>query len=121
VQFGGFEPLAAADRGDHQVQRGVLRVAALFDQVVRGLMRRADLNQLLWLLGLLTHVFAEVGTEPALPVVYVKHFHRFSPFVERGERCTCRAEVAGCALESGACVFINYKTFFLSSAGRVIA
>src|SRR5688572_6027477 len=41
-----FEPRAAADRGDEQVQRRVLRVAALFGDVFGGLFGRADLYEL---------------------------------------------------------------------------
>jgi hypothetical protein len=64
-----LEPVAPADGGDDEVQGGVLRVAALFDEVLRGLLRDADLNELL--LGRV--VLAEVGAQSALSVVNLEH------------------------------------------------
>ena len=57
------------------MQRGVLGVAALFDHVIGGLVRGADLDELRLLLGHLALVFTEVSTEAALPVVHDEHFH----------------------------------------------
>src|SRR5689334_22019678 len=66
-----LEAVAAADRGDLQVQRRMTRVAAVFDQVVWGLALRADLDELLVLVvGL-----AEMGTQATLSVVN-GHEHR---------------------------------------------
>jgi hypothetical protein len=74
----GFEPVAAADGGDHQVQRGVLGVPAFFDQIFGGLVRGSDLDELrFW--GV---VFAEVGANATLSLVYV--LHHCSPFVNAG-------------------------------------
>jgi hypothetical protein len=65
-----LEPLAAADRRDDEVERGVHRVAALFDQIVRRLLGRSDLNEP----GLiLLTVFSEMGTEAALAVMNLHH------------------------------------------------
>ena len=76
-----LEPAAAAVGGDDEVQGGVLRVAALFDEILRRLLARADLDELLLVLGL---VFAEVGAEPALAVVYLEHID--TPFVHFASR-----------------------------------
>src|SRR5205085_113763 len=66
VRASGLEPVAAADRRDHEVQARVLRMAALFDEIFRGLLARADLDELRLLGGL---VLAKMETQPALAVV----------------------------------------------------
>src|SRR4051812_25001919 len=69
VHLRRLEPGAAADRRHHQVQRRVLRVAALVHQVLGRFMLRADLHELRrWLV-----VFAEVGAQAALTIVYMQH------------------------------------------------
>jgi hypothetical protein len=64
-----LEAVAAADRGDHQVQRGVLGVAALVDEIRRGLVADADLDEVLSL----RVVLAEVQAQSALAFVKVHH------------------------------------------------
>jgi hypothetical protein len=59
------EPGTATDGRDDQVQRGVLRVAALFLQVGGGFVFLADLDELRFV-GV---AFAEVGAEAALSVL----------------------------------------------------
>jgi hypothetical protein len=65
-----LETIAAADRGDDEVELGVLRVPALFDEVFGGLLARADLDELRLLGGL---VFAEVEAEAALAIMNLEH------------------------------------------------
>jgi hypothetical protein len=67
---GGLEALAAADRRDHQVQRGVPGVAAFLDQVLGRLAADPDLDKPGLLLGL---VLAEVEAQTALAVVDLLH------------------------------------------------
>lgn len=67
---GGLESGAAADRGDDEVQWGMAGMATLFDEVFRGLMGSADLDEF-WLLVRL--VLAKVDTQATLSVVNVKH------------------------------------------------
>jgi hypothetical protein len=65
-----LETPASADRRHDQVKRRVHRVTAFLNEIVRRLLRRADLHELgLFLLS----VLAEVGAQPALAVVYLKH------------------------------------------------
>jgi hypothetical protein len=74
-----LKPLAAADRGNHQVERRVVRVAALLDEVFGRVVGDADLDESLVLLV----VFAEVSAKAALAVVYVKHFLLLSSDAEQ--------------------------------------
>jgi hypothetical protein len=78
VDLRGGEAFAAADGRDHQVQRGVLRVSALLDEVLRRLVGNANLYELL----VLRVVLAEVGAQAALTVVYLKHFLLLSVVLE---------------------------------------
>src|SRR5688572_4631181 len=64
-----LEPLAPADRRDDEVQGGVLGVAAFFDEVLRRLVRDANLDELL----IVRVVLAKVGAEATLSVMYLKH------------------------------------------------
>jgi hypothetical protein len=81
MRQGGFETLAAADRRDHQVEAGVLRVTALFDDVVGGGLRGANLDEHL-LVGLV--VFTKMSTETALSVMNTRGHH--------GKLLSCWAE-----------------------------
>jgi hypothetical protein len=72
---GRFEPIAAADRRDDQVQRRMFGMPALFDEVVGGLVAGADFDELL-IAGV---VLTEMSTQAALSVVDVDHGE--SPFV----------------------------------------
>jgi hypothetical protein len=65
----GFEAVAPADRGDHQVQRGVAGVIAFVDQVLRRLLTDPNLHELLRVGVML----AEVGTQSTLSFMYRKH------------------------------------------------
>ena len=66
---------ASTDRRYLKIQRCVLRVAALFNELFRGLLRRADLHQhrLVAMRNL-----AKVSTQAALSIVYLQHLK--SPF-----------------------------------------
>jgi len=70
IRLGRFEARAAADRGDHQVQGGVLGVAALVDEFFAGGFGGADLDELPAVLEI---VLAEVSAKAALTVV--NHLH----------------------------------------------
>jgi hypothetical protein len=72
-----LEPVAAADRRHHEMQRGVLRVATLFDEIFRRLLARPDLREL-GLLGRL--VFTKVGTQTALTVMHLEHVWLLSAY-----------------------------------------
>ena len=67
-----LEPLAATDRRDHEVKRVVLRMPALLNEVIGGLPRGSNLDELRLVL-LLALVFAEMSTKPALSIMY--HLH----------------------------------------------
>jgi hypothetical protein len=60
------------------VKRGVLRVAALLDEVLRSLLARSDLRQLGLLGGL---VFTKMGTKTALTVMHLEHVWLLSALV----------------------------------------
>src|SRR4051812_14071812 len=67
---GGLESVAATDRGHDQVERRVLRVAALLDEILRRLLAAANPDELRLLRRLM---LAEVKTQSALAVVDLKH------------------------------------------------
>jgi hypothetical protein len=64
-----LETLAAAHGRYHEVQAGVLGVAALFDEVRWGLVLGPDLDEL----GGVQVRFTEVGTKAALTVMNAEH------------------------------------------------
>ena len=70
----GHETFASADGSDDKMQGGMLRMAALFDHVLRGFFRHANLGQFLLFLRL---VFAEMSAEAALAGFDLLH-DRFS-------------------------------------------
>jgi hypothetical protein len=70
-----LKPAAPADRGDHEVELRVHRVAAFLDEVFWRLFAGADLDQPLLLVGV---AFAEMGAKPALSVVNLEHLFLLS-------------------------------------------
>src|SRR4051794_16689234 len=88
-----FEPVAAADGRDLQVERSVAWMAALLDQVVGGLALRADLHELL----VVVVVLPEVAAQAALSVVNGhQHGLLLSAPEERTKQSACRGSQIPC-------------------------
>jgi hypothetical protein len=73
-----LKPVASADRSDDEMQGGMLRVAALLDEIFGGLLARSDLDKPRLLGGF---VFTKMGTETALTVMHLEHDQLLSAYL----------------------------------------
>ena len=78
-----LEPVAPANRRDDEVELGVLRVAALLDEIFGGLLARSDLDKPR-LLG--DFVFTKMGTETALTVMHLEHDQLLSAYLPKDRK-----------------------------------